>query len=114
MTFGNSQNRASLRAVAFLVSLAAALALGRPCFAADAVAGERLARRLCAECHLVDRVQRRGMPGAPSFVQIANIPNMSAERIVLMVLAPHPPMPELPITVRQAEDLDAYIHSLVP
>lgn len=90
-----------------------AFVFGHAAGAADSVNGERLARRLCADCHLIERIQRQGRPDAPPFVDIARIPNVSAERIVRMVLAPHPPMPELPLTTGQAEDLDAYIHSLV-
>lgn len=80
--------------------------------AADAKHGEEMARRWCAACHVVSTDQRQAKGEAPPFASIARNPNFSAERLVFFLLDPHPKMPDMSLTRKEAADLAAYIHSL--
>ena len=80
--------------------------------AADIGHGEKLARDWCSNCHLVAPDQTSGGDGAPTFGSIAET---SAERnsdLRAWLADPHPPMPNLDLTVREINDLLAYIDSL--
>jgi mono/diheme cytochrome c family protein len=79
---------------------------------ADATNGEQLARRWCAECHLVAPDQRRAAADVPPFAVLASKPDFSAERLVYFLLEPHPKMPNLALSRAAAADLAAYIASL--
>ncbi|MBX9759320.1 MAG: c-type cytochrome [Beijerinckiaceae bacterium] len=95
-------------------SLAAfiALCLAGPSMAADAGNGERLARRWCAECHVVAPDQPRAQSDAPTFAAI------SAERRVPQITAflnqSHPRMPDMNLSRDEIADIIAYMHTLAP
>jgi mono/diheme cytochrome c family protein len=98
------------RIVAGLVTL---LALsGVPAFAADADNGKRLAQRWCASCHVVEPSQQQASADAPPFAGIARTPGFSAQRVAFFLLDPHPKMPAMALSRRDAEDIAAYIASL--
>lgn len=78
---------------------------------ADAANGERLAQRWCATCHIVRGDQRQGTD-VPTFAAIARIPGFTQSSVAFFLLAPHPPMPEMALSRREADDLAAYIASL--
>lgn len=80
--------------------------------AADARNGETVVKRWCATCHLVSNDQRQANTAVPTFPSIARIPNFSAAAITFFLLAPHPPMPDMALSRREAEDIAAYIASL--
>ncbi|MGI9437164.1 MAG: c-type cytochrome [Geminicoccaceae bacterium] len=80
--------------------------------AADIGHGENLAKDWCSNCHLVTSDQTSGGDSAPTFGSIAET---SAERnsdLRAWLADPHPPMPNLNLTVREIDDLLAYIESL--
>ncbi len=89
-----------------------AVALAGPAFAADTDNGERLAQRWCATCHVVSPGQRQGSDRAPTFATIALMPGFSAEKIAFFLLVPHPKMPDMTLTRKEAEDIAAYIARL--
>jgi mono/diheme cytochrome c family protein len=97
------------KGMTFFIAMTSA---GSPAFAADAVHGEELARRWCAECHVVAADQRQVMTQAPPFSAIARSADFSAERLAFFLLEPHPKMPSMSLTRKEAVDLAAYIASL--
>jgi mono/diheme cytochrome c family protein len=83
-----------------------------PAFGADPDNGERLARRWCAICHIVESNQRGTTSEAPPFATIASIPDVDAAKIALFLLYPHPKMPNMGLSRTEAADLAAYIATL--
>jgi mono/diheme cytochrome c family protein len=97
------------KGVIFFIAMTSA---GSPAFAADAVHGEEVARRWCAECHVVSTDQRQVLSQAPPFSAIARKPGFNAYRLAFFLLEPHPKMPSMSLTRKEADDLAAYIASL--
>ena len=97
-----------------LVMLVAALLLAPLAAAAgDAAAGEEMARRWCAECHLIGSAPAATViDGAPPFTAIANDPEKDGAYLRTWLFDPPPPMPKLELSRREIEDLVAYIESL--
>jgi mono/diheme cytochrome c family protein len=95
-----------------LIALIITLAGTRFAFAADPVHGQELARRWCAECHVIAADQRQVTTQAPPFSAIARSADFSAERLAFFLLEPHPKMPSMSLTRKEAADLAAYITSL--
>jgi mono/diheme cytochrome c family protein len=82
-------------------------------FAADADNGERLAQRWCAACHVVTPAQTSTTTDqAPPFPVIAKMPGFDAAKIALFLLDPHPKMPNMGLSRKEAADLAAYIATL--
>lgn len=77
--------------------------------AANSAEGETMARRWCAACHVVAKDQQNGNTQAPPFSAIANRPGFDAAKLSLFLLLPHPRMPDMNMSRREAEDLAAYI-----
>jgi mono/diheme cytochrome c family protein len=78
----------------------------------DAEYGRGLAIRWCGQCHAVTADQKRSMPGAPSFVTIAQSGNMNGDRLARLLLSPHPKMERLTLSRSAVDDIAAYIISL--
>ena len=80
----------------------------------SARAGRELAVVNCSECHVV--VPRRGTVwpggGPPDFTEIANMPSMTRTALLVFLRSPHPTMPNLILSDREANDVIAYILSL--
>jgi mono/diheme cytochrome c family protein len=79
----------------------------------DAANGERLARKLCVNCHQVapdstDPV----LADVPGFREVANRAGMTRAQVEVFVLNPHPPMPQVQLTREELSDISAYIMSL--
>jgi mono/diheme cytochrome c family protein len=79
-------------------------------FAQDAAEGRRLAEQWCANCHSI----ALGGPGpasdaVPSFATIAARPGRTPEAIATFVRTPHAGMPDHGLTLRQAQDIAAYL-----
>jgi hypothetical protein len=55
------------------------------------------------------RVQRVEVDHSPSFASMAQRPNFSAEKLAFFLLEPHPKMPDLSLSRKEADDLAAYI-----
>ena len=88
--------------------------IARPVLAADAVNGEKLARRWCEPCHVVAADQREVTSEAPPFSSIATRPGFDAAKIATFLLDPHPKMPDMSLTRNEAADLASYIATLAP
>lgn len=82
-----------------------------PTLRGDVHVGEALARRWCNDCHLVGGA-RRGTDAAPPFAAIAGDPSKTVDRLRAFMSKPHPPMPPIPLSGAEVEDLIAYIRSL--
>jgi mono/diheme cytochrome c family protein len=95
-----------------LAVLIAALSTTQSAFAADPIHGEEVARRWCAECHVVARDQRQVLSQAPPFSAIARNPEFNVDRLAYFLLEPHPKMPSMSLTRREVADLASYIASL--
>jgi len=78
-------------------------------FAADANNGSRLAQRWCASCHLVSASQSEVIDNSPSFASIAQKGDFNAEKLAFFLLEPHPKMPNMSLSRKEADDLAAYI-----
>lgn len=79
----------------------------------DVSSGLELARTLCKSCHLIgDDASASVQADVPSFVQIANTTNQSAESLTRWLIEPHAPMPNLNLTRKEIRDLSGYILSL--
>jgi mono/diheme cytochrome c family protein len=75
--------------------------------------GNKLARTLCAACHLIGEPANAPVPSdVPSFASIANRPNQSADHLLAWLTQPHPPMPNINLTRKEIRDLSGYILSL--
>jgi mono/diheme cytochrome c family protein len=80
--------------------------------AADIDQGRKLASQWCSNCHVVAPDQARGGDSAPPFVAIAETAAGRSGDLRAWMADPHPPMPNLDLTVREIDDLLAYIESL--
>lgn len=103
----------SLLRAATLAALAA-LAAPLPAAAQDdsAAAGEEIARRWCASCHVVADRQLLASADAPSFAAIAAESTSGFDWLAAFLADPHPAMPRLSLTRQQLRDLSAYLASL--
>ena len=97
-----------MRSPAYYVTLLL-LAFTEVTFAADADHGSTLAKRWCASCHIVSSSQSVVIDHSPSFASIAQRPNFNAEKLAFFLLEPHPKMPDLSLSRKEADDLAAYI-----
>jgi mono/diheme cytochrome c family protein len=79
----------------------------------DAQKGQAYARMVCAECHLVEKVQARSPnANAPAFAAVAATPGMTELALRIWFQTPHPTMPNLRLDNDQKDNLIAYILSL--
>ena len=102
----------TLHAAAAIVVTAGLLGVGARTAVADPETGERLAQRWCAACHLVAPDQRQASADVAPFATIARMPGFNAEKLAFFLLHPHPKMPDLPLTRREAADIADYIARL--
>ena len=81
--------------------------------AGNAGQGLKLARAVCSECHLVDKVPGRSTnPNAPTFETIAKTPGLTSTALNSLLHTSHPTMPNIVIKGADAKDIVAYILSL--
>jgi mono/diheme cytochrome c family protein len=74
-------------------------------------AGQVLAERWCASCHLVTSGQTQASADVPSFVSVAR-KTEKLDWLTGFLAEPHPPMPNLSLTRQEIQDLVAYFESL--
>jgi len=79
---------------------------------ASAAAGEEVARRWCAACHLVAPDQLLGSADAPSFAAIAEESEGDFDWLPAFLADPHPAMPRMSLSRQQLRDLAAHLRSL--
>jgi cytochrome c len=75
------------------------------------VEGERIARQLCAGCHIVAE-DGKGSDTIPSFPGMANNAAYTENRLRGWLFNPHPPMPAIHLTNDEVDAIIAYIRSL--
>jgi len=79
----------------------------------DAKRGQELSQRVCSGCHSVSPGSAATVNAdVPTFAAIANRPDATAERLAGRIIVPHPPMPNVQLTVAEMRDIIAYILSL--
>ncbi len=77
--------------------------------------GRELAERVCAGCHAINGGAGGGpIPGtsAPSFRAIAGRPNQPPQRLQSFIMTPHRPMPGIPLSLAEVDDIVAYLLTL--
>jgi mono/diheme cytochrome c family protein len=89
-----------------------ALALVAQPAIADSQHGKDIAKRWCANCHVVESGQANAIDQAPPFSQIAKTPEFDQNKLSFLLLRPHPNMPSLSLDRAEISDLAAYIGSL--
>jgi mono/diheme cytochrome c family protein len=99
------------RTIAALLSLTFVAALANAARAADDYDGKTLAERWCSSCHVVGPGQQHGSTQAPPFSEIAKKPGLDAAKIALFLLLPHPRMPDMNLSRREAAALAVYIQT---
>ncbi len=80
--------------------------------AADIKQGEQLAKQWCSNCHVIAGDQAKGGDTAPTFSAIAETAAARTDDLQAWLADPHPPMPNLNLTLYEIDDLLAYIESL--
>ncbi len=82
--------------------------------AAAVARGRELAERACGGCHAVNGGSGTVVQGidVPSLGAIASRPNQTAERLKAFIMTPHRPMPGIPLTLAEVDDIVAYLQSL--
>ena len=106
------------RKLLYVVSVAAALctsaSAGQAQTAASIARGQEIAERACGGCH-----SPSGRPGStvqgtdpPSFSAIAGQTNQTPQRLQSFIMTPHRPMPGIPLSLAEVNDVVAYILSL--
>lgn len=80
-----------------------------------AARGEVLAKRWCAECHVVAAEQGRAASDAPSFFALTGPTALSPEALAAYLTLPetvHSRMPDLALSRLEIADIVAYVGSL--
>ena len=83
-----------------------------PVASGDAVAGERFAKSVCAQCHGVGKGQASPNRAAPSFNDIAASPGLTATAIRVWLQSPHPSMPNIKLSDEDKDNVVTYLMSL--
>ncbi len=96
----------------FLIASVSGSRAGPATSAPDAQHGGQLAGRLCSNCHLVSVEQTTAIADVPSFKEIANRRGQTGGAILAGIVIPKHPMPVIPLTKFELNDLAAYIMSL--
>ena len=79
--------------------------------AGNANAGRDLIMRSCSSCHATD-VATTARDAAPPFSAVAKTNRERPAWIRGWLMSPHPPMPSIPLSNQQIEDIIAYLGSL--
>jgi mono/diheme cytochrome c family protein len=79
----------------------------------DQVQGAAIARHICAECHAVERGQRRSSNvQAPTFETIAKTPGMTSIALAAALRTSHRLMPNIVLADDELRNITAYLLSL--
>lgn len=79
----------------------------------DPKRGAEVADKLCSNCHVVEAgTQDRIKADVPTFREIAELDGQDDNRLQGRMIMPAHPMPVIPLTRQNIEDLSAYILSL--
>ena len=75
--------------------------------------GQALAKRWCAECHIVTTDQSHAQSAsAPSFFAVADDPSVTEGGLRAFLATPHSPMPNIGLDRQQTDEIISYILSL--
>ncbi len=75
--------------------------------------GRDLAQRLCSSCHLTPGSPVSSVPASvPPLHWIANKPGQTGDAIVLVLIKPHAPMPDLSLTRQEIGDVLSFLETL--
>jgi mono/diheme cytochrome c family protein len=94
-----------------VIALAACAAYSPIYAAGNADAGRDLIMRSCSSCHATD-VATTARDAAPPFSAVAKTNKERPAWIRGWLMAPHPPMPSIPLSSQQIDDIIAYLSSL--
>lgn len=75
-------------------------------------AGLAAARRLCSQCHAVEKAETPSTGTAPAFQDIAGTPGMTATALSAALNTSHQTMPNIMLEAEVRADIIAYILSL--
>ncbi len=104
-----------MRAVTIPIAMVVSIAMCSFAAAQDAVRGQALAERWCANCHVVNQAATTGRAdGLPTFPSLAARKDVTVATLKGAMTATHSRMPDLQLGARDQEDLVAYIISLRP
>ena len=104
-----------MRAVTIPIVMVLSIAMCGLAAAQDAVRGQALAERWCANCHVVNPAATTGRAdGLPTLPALAARKDVTAATLKGAMTATHSRMPDLQLGARDQEDLVAYIFSLRP
>ncbi|MGH6901146.1 MAG: c-type cytochrome [Geminicoccaceae bacterium] len=78
----------------------------------DPKAGARLAREVCAACHVVAEDQMIDPGLGPWFVDVAQHPATTVLSLRAFLQTPHASMPDLMLTPEETDDIISYILTL--
>ena len=79
--------------------------------AGNAEAGHAYAKKVCAECHAVERGETEIL-NPPSFQIVADSPGITERALAVWLRNPHPNMPDFILPQADMENVIAYIMSL--
>lgn len=82
-------------------------------FAQSPERGAALAKRWCANCHVIERTPAAASAdGLPTFPALADAPGQTADHLRAAMTPQHSRMPDFALGKQQQDDLAAYILSL--
>jgi len=95
------------------LAVVAAVSVSSAALAQSPERGAELAKRWCANCHVVERAPATApADGLATFPALANAPGQSAEHLRAAMNPQHSRMPDFALGKQQQDDLVAYIFSL--
>jgi len=98
--------------ISVIVAMAASSASGQS-LVGDFAQGHALARKVCVECHRVERGQAAdNSSAAPAFKAVADNPSTTALSLRVFLRTPHRNMPNVMLTESDTDDIIGYILSL--
>lgn len=108
---------ATLRLIAaMLLSVAATAAAAQtpaiPKPDPSAEKGAELAAKLCSNCHLMEGHTTSVPAGVISMRGIANRQGQTGQRVHDMLIQPHPPMPDIRLSVEEIQSVIFYLETL--
>ena len=77
----------------------------------NAEAGRQLVMRSCSSCHATESA-KTATDNAPPFAIVAKTNKERPAWIRGWLMAPHPPMPNIPLSRQQIDDIVAYLSTL--
>ena len=95
-----------------VVSFALAASGSASAMVADAQQGEKIARRWCADCHIVANDQKQASADVAPFADAAR--HKTNAELAAFLTDPQPKMPDMSLTREEIGDLVAYMRSLAP